>query len=246
MSETGPDKASGDPIEEYLAHLRAGLPVASHETELILAEAEDHLRETAAAGMAIGLTEPEAQEAAISSFGSASAVIRAHEARRGRVAAVLGHAAMAAWKLASLLLVTSGVSGLVTVAIFAFLQPLANAPDGTQVVTTNPDLRWLVYSATAATGVILLTSYRLARRRQRRRGLEREPLARSFPVVAASFFGMVAVLLFVLNVSGVVVFFDPGLVVAACLILAASYAIQTARTLRRQHRRRAVVRWPAR
>ena len=244
MSETGPDKASGDPIEEYLAHLRAGLPVASHETELILAEAEDHLRETAAAGMAIGLTEPEAQEAAISSFGSASAVIRAHEARRGRVAAVLGHAAMAAWKLASLLLVTSGVSGLVTVAIFAFLQPLANAPDGTQVVTTNPDLRW--YSATAATGVILLTSYRLARRRQRRRGLEREPLARFFPVVAASFFGMVAVLLFVLNVSGVAVFFDPGLVVAALLILAASYAIQTARTHRRQHRRRAVVRWPAR
>jgi hypothetical protein len=231
MSETGPDKASGDPIEEYLAQLRAGLPVASHETELILAEAEDHLRETAAAGMAIGLTEPEAQEAAISSFGSASAVIRAHEARRGRVAAVLGHAAMAAWKLASLLLVTSGVSGLVTVAIFAFLQPLANAPDGTQVVTTNPDLRW--YSATAATGVILLTSYRLARRRQRRRGLEREPLARFFPVVAASFFGMVAVLLFVLNVSGVAVFFDPGLVVAALLILAASYAIQTARTHRR-------------
>ena len=244
MSETGPDKASGDPIEEYLAHLRAGLPVASHETELILAEAEDHLRETAAAGMAIGLTEREAQEAAISSFGSASAVIRAHQARRGRVAAVLGHAAMAAWKLASLLLVTSGVSGLVTVAIFAFLQPLANAPDGTQVVTTNPDLRW--YSATAATGVILLTSYRLARRRQRRRGLEREPLARFFPVVAASFFGMVAVLLFVLNVSGVAVFFDPGLVVAALLILAASYAIQTARTHRRQHRRRAVVRWPAR
>ena len=244
MSETGPDKASGDPIEEYLAHLRAGLPVASHETELILAEAEDHLRETAAAGMAIGLTEREAQEAAISSFGSASAVIRAHEARRGRVAAALGHAAMAAWKLASLLLVTSGVSGLVTVAIFAFLQPLANAPDGTQVVTTNPDLRW--YSATAATGVILLTSYRLARRRQRRRGLEREPLARFFPVVAASFFGMVAVLLFVLNVSGVAVFFDPGLVVAALLILAASYAIQTARTHRRQHRRRAVVRWPAR
>jgi heme A synthase len=141
-------------------------------------------------------------------------------------------------------LVTSGVSGLVTVAIFAFLQPLANAPDGTQVVTTNPDLRW--YSATAATGVILLTSYRLARRRQRRRGLEREPLARFFPVVAASFFGMVAVLLFVLNVSGVAVFFDPGLVVAALLILAASYAIQTARTHRRQHRRRAVVRWPAR
>jgi hypothetical protein len=49
-------------------------------------------------------------------------------------------------------------------------------------------------------------------------GLEREPLAESFPVVAASFFGVAAVLLFVLNVSGVALLFDPGLVVAACLI----------------------------
>jgi hypothetical protein len=37
-------------------------------------------------------------------------------------------------------------------------------------------------------------------------------------VVAASFFGVAAVLLFVLNVSGVALLFDPGLVVAACLI----------------------------
>ena len=234
MREAGHDSAPGDPIEEYLARLRASLRVAPPEAELILAEAEDHLRETAAAGMAIGLTEREAHEAAISSFGSVGAVIRAHQARRGRVAAVLGDVSMAAWRLASLLLVTSGVSGLATMAIFAlFLQPIVNVPVGTQVATINPDLQWLVYSATAAIGVILLTSYRLTRRRQRRRGLEREPLAGFFPVVAASFFGVVAVLLFVLNVSGVAVFFDPGLVVAALLILAASYAIQTARTPRR-------------
>jgi hypothetical protein len=234
MREAGHDSAPGDPIEEYLARLRASLRVAPPEAELILAEAEDHLRETAAAGMAIGLTEREAHEAAISSFGSVGAVIRAHQARRGRVAAVLGDVSMAAWRLASLLLVTSGVSGLATMAIFAlFLQPIVNVPVGTQVATINPDLQWLVYSATAAIGVILLTSYRLTRRRQRRRGLEREPLAGFFPVVAASFFGVVAVLLFVLNVSGVAVFFDPGLVVAALLILAASYAIQTARTHRR-------------
>ena len=43
--------------------------IAGYLAELIAAETEDHLRETAAAGMAIGMTELEAQQAAISSFG---------------------------------------------------------------------------------------------------------------------------------------------------------------------------------
>ena len=46
----------GDPIAEYLDKLRAGLRVAPGEAELIVAEAEDHLRKTAAAAMAIGMT----------------------------------------------------------------------------------------------------------------------------------------------------------------------------------------------
>jgi hypothetical protein len=67
-----------DPIGEYLDQIRAGLRAGAREAELILAEAEDHLRETVTAGLAAGLTEREAQEAAISSFGSVGAVIRAH------------------------------------------------------------------------------------------------------------------------------------------------------------------------
>jgi hypothetical protein len=68
-----------------LARRAAGPPAVepAPEAELILAEAEDHLRETAAAGLAIGMTEREAQEAAISSFGPVRAVVRAHHARRG-------------------------------------------------------------------------------------------------------------------------------------------------------------------
>jgi hypothetical protein len=50
-----------DPIAEYLDQLRAGLRVPPTDAELILAEAEDHLRESEAAGIAIGMTEYEAQ-----------------------------------------------------------------------------------------------------------------------------------------------------------------------------------------
>jgi hypothetical protein len=46
MSGAGTDLIAG-----YLAELRAGLWVPAAEAELIVAEAEDHLRETAAAGL---------------------------------------------------------------------------------------------------------------------------------------------------------------------------------------------------
>jgi hypothetical protein len=75
----------GDPIEQYLNELRRGLRSTPGEAEAILAEAEDHLRETVAAGIAVGMTEREAQEAAISSFGPVRAVTRAHLARLTRL-----------------------------------------------------------------------------------------------------------------------------------------------------------------
>ena len=76
------------PVEEYLRQLRAGLRTRPEETSRILAEAEDHLRESVAAGRAAGLTETEAAEAAISSFGTVRAV-HAHQTPRGPGAAAL-------------------------------------------------------------------------------------------------------------------------------------------------------------
>jgi hypothetical protein len=108
-----------DLIEGYLSELRAGLRVTAEQAGLIVAEAEDHLREDAARGLAAGMTEREAQEAAISAFGSISAVVRAHATRaadfiRGRTpAAVLGDLVLAGWKLAGTGLAAVGVSGLV-------------------------------------------------------------------------------------------------------------------------------------
>jgi len=67
---------SADLLARYLDELRAKL--RTPDADLVLAEAEDHLRESVAAGLAIGMTEREAQEAAISAFGSVRAVVRAH------------------------------------------------------------------------------------------------------------------------------------------------------------------------
>ena len=142
---------ASDLIAGYLEELYAGLRVPAAEAELIAAEAEDHLRETAAAGIAIGMTELEAQQAAISSFGPVRAVAQAH--RRRTVTA--GGAAMAAWKLAALLATTVGVGGLAGMGIFTYL--LRSAPDGPGPVPTV----LVVYAAMAAGGLVLLAARRL-------------------------------------------------------------------------------------
>jgi hypothetical protein len=108
-----------DLIGEYLSDLRGRLELGPEEAGLVVAEAEDHLRETAACGLAAGMTEHEAQLAAISAFGSVTAVVHAHASRpagfiRGRTpAAILGDLILAGWKLAGTGLIAVGISGLV-------------------------------------------------------------------------------------------------------------------------------------
>jgi hypothetical protein len=214
MSGAGPDLIAG-----YLADLRAGLRVPPGEAELILAEAEDHLRETAAAGRAVGMTELEAQQAGISSFGSVRAVVRAH--RRRKLTA--GAAAMAVWKLTGLLATTVGAGGLAGLGILAYLLRsapggalglAASVPAGTVRVACQlscgpatadpiPHLTALVvYAVMAAGGVALLVTRWLARRRTP----GRDPLS---PAVTASCFLLASALLFALTVSGVAVLVAP-------------------------------------
>jgi hypothetical protein len=234
MSMADSDRTRRDPIGNYLAQLRGSLRGASSEAELILAEAEDHLRETAAVGVAIGMTEREAQEAAISAFGPVRAVVRAHRTRRAVVVAGLGDAGMTVWKLASLLLLAGGVSGLATVAVSSVRERAwASAQGGVHVFAVNPDSRWLAWSVAVAAGAALLAGYGLARRRQRHRGrLRQTPLSGRFPAVAAGFFAAVTMTLLGLNVGHLGVPFDPGLVIATCLALAVGYAVRTGWVLR--------------
>jgi len=108
-----------DLIDAYLAELRASLRATPAEAKLVAAEAEDHLLQTTAAGLAAGLTRREAQEAAISAFGSVRAVVRAHESTPGNLVrgrtpeAVLGDLFLGSWKLAGIGLIAVGASGLV-------------------------------------------------------------------------------------------------------------------------------------
>ena len=145
--------APSDLISGYLAGLCAGLRVRAAEAELILAEAEDHLRETAAAGREAGMTELEAQQSAIASFGPVRAVARAH--RRRPLTA--GAAAMAGWKLAGLLSATVGAGGIAGMAIFTY--SLRSAPGGSFPLAAEV----VVYAAMVAGGVVLLAARRLAR-----------------------------------------------------------------------------------
>jgi len=266
MSEAGSDLITG-----YLVRMRAGLRVPPAEADLIVAEAEDHLRETAAAGREVGMTEREAQEAAISSFGPVRAVVRAHHARRGWLAAA-AEAGLAAWKLAAMLLLTTGVTGLAIDTVLRIWPPVVTVTPGSQTpcwpclptraaVIVNPV--WLAWAVAAVGGAILLAGCGLILRVRRRRG-RGVLLGGLFPMVAAGFFGAIALALTTLSAGGVGVpvpgFPGPGLAVAdypgvaeylavaeypavavylavaAYLALAVGYAIRLARTLRRERR----------
>jgi len=241
-----------DPIEEYLVQLRAGLRTGLRaglctgpgEAELILAEAEDHLRETAAAGLAIGMTEREAQEAAISIFGPVRAVVRAHHARRGWLATA-GEAGLAAWKLASILLLMSGVTGLAIAAINTIWPTVVLVPNNgvcwpclpgpafVPVFLGVSDSLWLAWAVATAGGAILLAGCGLTLRRRRRRG-RGMLLGGLFPMVAAGFFSGSGLALTTLGASAPV--WPATGFAAAYLVLAVGYAVGMARMLRRQRR----------
>ncbi len=117
MSET--ERRAGDLVEEYLDELYTKLRGSPRQGRWLLAEAEDHLRQGVDEGLAGGLTREEAQQHAVSSFGSVRAVVRAHDIRLRRVpgAAVLADLVMSGWKLGSAGLLAVGASGLVAAAM---------------------------------------------------------------------------------------------------------------------------------
>jgi hypothetical protein len=192
------------PVESYLNQLRAGLRTRPAETSRIIAEAEDHLRESVAAGLRAGLTEVEAQEAAISAFGSVRAVVRAHLTRWGKAAAVLSGCAMTMSKLAGLFLFVFSITSLVG---------LNAAP------ASGPALQHL---AAGAAGLLLLAGCYLARR-FRRRGT-RAVAARYFPLVAVIAFGAGTLAQVLLKASGTRV---GAPTILASLALAIGYAVKT-------------------
>jgi hypothetical protein len=220
---------SDDLIGRYLADLNRRLRVSKERKREILAEAEDHLRESAAAGVSIGMAETEAQEAAISVFGSVRAVVRAHRARRADLAADL---ILAAWKLGWTGMFAIAASGFVALAMNHLFGNafVGQAPAGASypaaacqhwlsiwrgahtcaqaaVLENSSDAVSLRVIGGGLAGVVLLAGY-LAAHRIRRRGAGPARLSRSalppalFPVAAVAVFGLGAFGLAVVTLTG--------------------------------------------
>jgi len=247
---TGPDRdeSPADLIEEYLNQVRAGLRIAPAEAELVVAEAEDHLRQTVAAGLAVKMTEREAQEAAISSFGPASAVIKAHQTRVNRAALRSGEAAIAALRLTSVLALAGGVTGLATTAsllaagragIWVYGYPTSGPHGPVVMARARP---WSVFgsapknlsimgrmviSPSASTWLICalavvlgVASLGIYRHLRERATARREPLTGASPVLAAGFCGALGVSAIGLCQVGTWQAIIPGMIAATAVLMA--------------------------
>lgn len=216
------EKDRTDLVEAYLDELRARLRTPG--AELVLAEAEDHLRESIAAGLAIGMSEREAQEAAISAFGSVRAVVRAHNLTKKQIAADL---VMTGLKLGWVGMFSVAASGFVALAMNHLFSRnfVGGAPAGT-TFTSAQCQHWLSLWHEAHTcaqaamlesssdavdlrvvggtigGLALLGAYMLALLYWRRGG-GRKALPRGFfPVAASAVFAVGALTLIVCTFAG--------------------------------------------
>jgi len=212
---------SADLVTRYLDELRAKL--RTPDADLVLAEAEDHLRESVAAGLAIGMSEREAQQAAISAFGSVRAVVRAHTLGSRRLAAGL---VMTALKLGWTGMFAVAASGLVAAAMNrAFGRGfVGGAPAGTRftpaqcqhwlsiwhgargcaqaaMLEASSDAVSLRVIGGGLGGLALLGGYLLALRYWRRGGVRVLPRG-LFPLTAAAVFAAGALALTVCTFTG--------------------------------------------
>jgi HAAS domain-containing protein len=212
---------SADPVTRYLDELRTKL--RTRDADLVLAEAEDHLRESVAAGLAIGMSEREAQEAAISAFGSVRAVVRAHTFGNRQLAAGL---VITALKLGWTGMFAVAVSGLVAAVMNrAFGRGfVGGAPAGTRfsaaqcqhwlsiwhgaqgcaqaaMLESSSDAVSLRLISGGLGGLALLGGYLLALRYWRRGGMRVLPRG-FFPLTAAAVFAAGALALTVCTFTG--------------------------------------------
>lgn len=242
-----------DQIAEYLDQLRSSLITSRRRALLILDEAEDHLRESAAAGAAAGLTEAEAQQAAIASFGSVRAVVRAHAAgRHGPAFAAVSAVVLAAWKLVAvylladfgvwlayrLLSVPAGWFVVIPVATtgtsvcIKWCNRIGAGPPVTSYLYPTSDV-WL---GAGVIGLALLAVFALIRFWQRRSGRVRPmPLGSYSPMPGAViFFGIAAAI--VCDWAHGTSALDLGVPLVAAVCSAVGYAIALGRALHRRPR----------
>lgn len=238
-----------DLIDAYLGELRTRL--RAPDAELVLAEAEDHLRESVAAGIAIGMSERAAQEAAISAFGPVRAVVRAHGLRKGYAADLV----LTALKLGWAGMFAVAASGFVALAMNRLFGRsfVGGAPAGTRfapaqcqywlsiwhgahgcgqaaMLESSSDAVSLRVLGGGAAGLVLLGGYLLASLYWHRGGVRVLPRA-LFPLAAAAAFTAGALVLVVCTFTGgpLGVPAGPGAYLSGAMVAAAAAAGYAAR-----------------
>jgi len=105
-----------EPIEDYLDRLQLRLRGTPRQIRRTLREAEDHLHDTTAAGIARGLEPAEAQRVAVTGFGDAGDIAQRCNASTDRgVRGLLGSAAA----LTGIGLLAIGLSGVIAAIVVA-------------------------------------------------------------------------------------------------------------------------------
>jgi hypothetical protein len=178
---------TGDPVGEYLAALRAELRTSPGRVDEIVAEAEDHLRESAAAREAGGVSAMAAQRAAVAAFGPVKRVTRAHRPLPSDYAAAV---AARVWPLFGALLLLTALFGVIMVwlqlAGDGLLMVLLNTAHGPVAsVEVRPDPLELTASigGCALAGLFVLGAFAVVWRRSLTAVV---PLPRGlFPLAAA-------------------------------------------------------------
>jgi hypothetical protein len=200
-----------DPIQRYLDQLRLSLRIP--EVGRILVEAEDHLRAATAAKMADGLTEQQAQHAAITAFGPVHAIVYAHQTRNGRMAAMLADLGISAWRVIAFYLL----------AAFAFRLQAASV---------------VAWALTGLAGLGMTAAYLAVRRFQRRRGrVWSIPLGGFFPLAAVVMWVPVGVGILLLETTRAVpIPPEAGLVIFLALGMVVTYGWRMLRMLLQQAR----------
>jgi hypothetical protein len=140
------DGESDSPIECYLDELVAGLSTRQpRELRHLVAEAEAHLRDDAAAGMATGLSGHEAELAAVERFGAASAMATAERQRLVTPLWALGRQfVLTGVVLGSIGAMAVGVSGVLSAVIKGIAGPrVVAAPLSGRLLSAGDCARWL-------------------------------------------------------------------------------------------------------
>jgi hypothetical protein len=151
----GGDQAQPDsPIECYLDELIAGLSTRRpRELRHLVTEAEAHLRDDAAAGVAAGLSSRAAELAAVERFGAASELAGAERRRLATPLQVLARQfVLSAVVLGGIGAMAVGASGAISAGIeWVAGSRVVAAPTSGQLLAANDCARWLGLNPSAGT-----------------------------------------------------------------------------------------------